>query len=192
MKILIIDIETTGFLKQGGKIVEVGIVELNLENGEKEILFDEVCFEHGITLKEIENSWIVSNSSLTVNAIKYSGSLESKRKRIQAILNDYPLGATAFNNDFDFGFMESRGFIFPKKLDCPMKLSIEVIKIPPTEKMIRAGFNKFKTPNVQEAWNFFFGINTGYVEKHRGADDAFHEADIVFELYKREIFKLNN
>ena len=33
MKIGIIDIETTGFLQNGGKIVEVGIVELNLENG---------------------------------------------------------------------------------------------------------------------------------------------------------------
>lgn len=30
-KILIIDIETTGFLKQNGKIVEIGIVELDLE-----------------------------------------------------------------------------------------------------------------------------------------------------------------
>jgi len=34
MKILILDIETTGFLQSGGKIVEVGIVELNLLNGD--------------------------------------------------------------------------------------------------------------------------------------------------------------
>ena len=32
-KILILDIETTGFLQEGGKIVEVGIVELDLSNG---------------------------------------------------------------------------------------------------------------------------------------------------------------
>ena len=33
-KILILDIETTGFLNQGGSIVEIGIVELNLDTGE--------------------------------------------------------------------------------------------------------------------------------------------------------------
>ena len=47
---------------------------------------------------------------------------------------------------------------------------------------------KYKWPSVQEAWDFYFG-NTGYVEKHRGADDAFHEADIVFELIKRGLYK---
>lgn len=35
----------------------------------------------------------------------------------------------------------------------------------------------------QEAWRHFFG-NTGYIEKHRGLDDAIHEAKIVFELHK--------
>ena len=41
MKILIIDIETTGFLPDG-KIVEVGAVELCLETGNKKIIFDKV------------------------------------------------------------------------------------------------------------------------------------------------------
>ena len=39
-KILIIDIETSAFIDEGGKILEVGIVELDLENGEKKILFN--------------------------------------------------------------------------------------------------------------------------------------------------------
>ena len=108
MKILILDIETTGFQQQGGKIIEVGIVELDLTNGERKILFNEVCHEQGITLEEIQKSWIVQNSDITIELIKYSGTLESKRSRIQKILNDYPLGATAFNNSFDFGFLESK------------------------------------------------------------------------------------
>jgi len=45
MKILILDIETTGFLNQGGKIVEIGLVELDLSNGNTKIVFDEVCHE---------------------------------------------------------------------------------------------------------------------------------------------------
>lgn len=183
-KILILDIETTGFLQQGGKIVEVGIVELDLTNGERIILFDEVCFESGITLSELEKSWIIENSDLTVKMVKYSGSLESKRKRIQQILNDYPIGATAFNNVFDFGFLEDRGFVFPKKLPCPMKLSTDICKI------IHPNGYGLKWPKVEEAHKHFFG-DVGYIEKHRGADDAYHEAEIVFELYKMGVFLIN-
>lgn len=183
MKILILDLETTGFLQSGGKIVEVGIVELDLSNGEKKILFDKVVHESGITREEVENSWIVKNSSLTVEDIRYSKNLNEYRSEIQQILNEYPNGATAYNNAFDFGFMENRGFVFPKKLDCPMKLSTNVVQIPNA----RGGY---KWPKVQEAWDFLFG-KTDYVETHRGADDAFHEADIVMELFKRRIFKIN-
>ena len=45
MEILIIDIETTGFLQKGGKIVEVGISKLNLNEGKVEVIFDKRCFE---------------------------------------------------------------------------------------------------------------------------------------------------
>lgn len=182
-KILIIDIETTNFLQKGGKIVEIGIVSIDLENGEKEILFDNACWEDGITLEEVQNSWIVQNSTLTLDKIRQSKNLKTIYDEIQNIINQYPAGATAYNNDFDFGFMENRGFKFPKKLPCPMKLSTDICKIP------HSNGRGFKWPKVEEAWHFFFG-DTGYVEQHRGADDAYHEADIVFELYKRGVFKI--
>lgn len=181
-KILVLDIETTDFLQRGGKIVEIGIVELDLSNGAKRIIFDQVTHEAGITLEEVEKSWIVENSTLTVEQIRQSKVLEFHRPTIQGILNEYHAGATAFNNVFDFGFMEDRGFVFPKKLACPMKLSTDICKIPSSR--------GYKWPKVQEAWDFFFG-KTDYIELHRGADDAFHEADIVYELYKRGVFKLN-
>lgn len=182
MKILIIDIETTGFLNSGGKIVEVGIVELDLTNGDKKIIFDYVCHEKGITPDEIRNSWIVKNSTLTFEQIKYSKDFNTLKGKIQQIINDYPAGATAFNNDFDFGFLENRGIIFKKKLDCPMKLSTDICKIEkPT--------GGYKWPKVEEAHKFFFG-EVGYVEAHRGADDAFHEADIVYKLFEMGVFKV--
>ena len=181
MEILILDIETTGFLTQGGKIVEIGIVELDLETGYKKIIFDQVVHEKGITLEEVKNSWIVNNSSLTVEEIRHSPPLDKVRKEIQDILLSYKNGTTAFNNVFDFGFMENRGFHFPRKLDCPMKLSTNICKIPSSR--------GYKWPKVQEAWEHFFG-DTGYIETHRGADDAFHEADIVMELYKLGVFKI--
>lgn len=181
-KILIIDLETTGFTPKTGKIVEIGIVELDISNGEKKILFDEVVLEEGITIEEVEKSWIVANSTLTVDMIMTSTRLENLKPRIQRIINSYPAGSTAFNNVFDFNFMDDRGFVFPKKLACPMKLATNVCQIP----KVRGGF---KWPKVQEAYEFFFG-KTEYIETHRGADDAFHEADIVYELYKRGIFTL--
>ena len=181
-KILIIDIETTGFLQQNGKIVEVGIVELCLETGAKKIIFDKVVHEAGITLAEVENSWIVQNSTLTVEDIRHSKTLEYHRREIQQILNDYPNGATAFNNAFDFGFLEDRRFVFPKKLACPMKLSTDICKLPNP----RGGY---KWPKVEEAHLHFFG-DIGYKEAHRGADDAFYEADIVLELYRKGIFTI--
>ncbi|TXI94986.1 MAG: hypothetical protein E6Q35_10485 [Chryseobacterium cucumeris] len=180
-KILILDVETTGFLQEGGKIVEVGIVELDLSNGKKQIIFDQVTHEKGITRQEVENSWIVKNSTLTIEDIRRSKSLDLLKPEIQSILYSYQYGTTAYNNVFDFGFMEHRGFIFPKKLSCPMKIATDICKIP--------SMSGYKWPNVQEAYDFFFG-KTDYTELHRGADDAFHEADIVYELYKMGKFTI--
>jgi DNA polymerase-3 subunit epsilon len=182
-KILIIDIETTGFLQTGGKIVEIGMVELDLSNGEREIVFDRVCHEDGITNEEIVTSWIVSNSTLKSSDIRFSTNLKNMFDDVQNVINMYPDGATAFNNVFDFGFLENRGFKFPKKLACPMILSTDIVKMPSPR-----GFG-YKWPKVPEAYQFFFG-DTGYEEAHRGADDAMHEAEIVFELYQRGIFKV--
>jgi len=182
-KIIILDLETTGFLHVGGKIVEVGIVELDLSSGERKIIFDSVCHESGITREEVENSWIVKNSDLTIEEIRRSPNLESIKPEIQQIIDRYESGATAFNNSFDFGFMESRGFTFPKKLDCPMKLSTDICKLPSP----RGGY---KWPKVEEAHFHFFG-DVGYIEKHRGADDAFFEAEIVYKLFQLGIFKIN-
>ena len=53
-KILVIDIETTGFQKQGGSIVEVGIVELDLETGKAEIIFDSLCRESILSERHFE------------------------------------------------------------------------------------------------------------------------------------------
>ena len=181
-KILILDIETTGFLQQGGKIVEIGIVELDLSNGNKQIIFDQVCHEKGITKEECEKAWIIQNSTLTVEEIRTSKPLHILQPTIQDIINQYQHGATAFNNAFDFGFMENRGFVFPKKLACPMKLSTNICKIQTAR--------GYKWPKVEEAHKHFFG-DVGYVESHRGADDAFHEADIVYELYKMGIFTID-
>ena len=47
---------------------------------------------------------------------------------------------------------------------------------------------KNKRPNVEESYKYFFP-ESNYIEKHRGANDAFYEAQIVYELYKIGVFK---
>ena len=182
MKILIIDIETTGFLEQGGKIVEVGMVELNLTNGKSKVVFNEVCHEGILSREEIESSWIVINGYMSADEILNSNDLGYHKSWIQAKIDAYPNGATAYNNGFDFGFLESRGFTFPKKLPCPMILATEICKLPSQK-----GFG-YKWPKVQECYDFFFP-ESGYIELHRGGDDALHEAQIVYELYKLGVFE---
>lgn len=179
-KILVLDIETTDFSPKKGKIVEIGIVSLDLLDGNIETLFDELIKEDGLTITELADSWIIANSDMKIEDVWAAKNLQHYFDQIQKIINDHPIGATAFNNKFDFSFMDVRGFIFPAKLRCPMKLSTDICKIPGK----RGGY---KWPKVEEAYEHFFP-DRSYVEKHRGADDAKHEAEIVYELYKLGLF----
>lgn len=181
MKILVLDIETTDFLQRGGRIVEIGIVELCLATGDRRIIYDKVCHETGITREEIENAWIIKNSDLTLEEIRLSPNLDKLRSEIQSILDLYPAGCTAWNNAFDFGFFEDRKFKFPRKLPCPMKLATDVCCI--------QGPSGNKWPNVEEAYRFF--LQKDLKEKHRGADDALHEAEIIYTMYQLGHYNLN-
>jgi len=182
-KILVLDIETTGFLKQGGSIVEIGIVDLDLTTGEISEVFSSLLREDILTAKHHEEpyGWIFRNSDLTTEDVREAPEASGVLAIVQDILNSYPLGCTAFNNKFDFDFLEDRG-LRVTKLPCPMLLSTDICKL-------KGKFGKYKWPKVEEAFNFFFP-DTEYIEQHRGLDDSKHEAMIVYELYKRGVFKM--
>ena len=180
MKILIVDIETTGFLGQGGKIVELGIVELCLNSGEKKIVFDQVI-NPGQSDEVIQNSWIVKNGYMDLDTIKKGVLFENIKYHLQEKINEYTDGATAYNRSFDFDFLESYGIKFPKKLPCPMLKSTNICKL--AKKGWSAQHSGYKWPKVEEAYSYFYP-KSEYIELHRGADDAFHEADIVYKLHK--------
>jgi len=179
-KILVLDLETTGFVPPKAKVVEIGIVELDLITGEKKILLDRLI-NPNLSREELVNSWIVKNGYISVedilNADPYNLELQDK---IQDIFDKYLLGTTAFNNDFDFRFMDYWGFAY-RKLPCPMKLATPICQLP-------GRYRGYKYPTVEEAYKHFFP-DVQYTELHRGADDAFHEADIVKALYDLGIFK---
>lgn len=177
MKIAVIDIETTNLQENGGLIVEVGIIELCLETGFMRVIYDELVKEDGYN-EDHKNSWIFNNSDLKHEEICKANPLDIQK--IQEILNKYPV--TAYNKDFDFNFLRSRGIQNIKELPCPMKILTPICKI--------ENEYGFKWPKVQEAYEFLFG-KTGYIEAHRGIDDALHEAQIVYRLYERGDFRVN-
>lgn len=45
------------------------------------------------------------------------------------------------------------------KAECTARLATPICKIPPTPKMVAAGFNKFKTANLGEAYRHFMGCD---------------------------------
>lgn len=185
-KILILDIETTGFQNQGGSIVEIGIVSLDLTNGEIEEVFNSLLREDILTEKHRKPpfGWIFNNSDLTPEDVRNAPNAFDVLSKAQNILNKYPLGCTAFNNRFDFGFLRDRGLQI-KGLPCPMILSTPICKCPN-----RNGRSGYKWPNVEEAFKFFFP-DIVYTEKHRGLDDAKHEAKIVYALYEMGVFNID-
>jgi len=187
MKILIVDIETTGFLskknpEKSGKIVEIGVVRLNLKNGKKKILFDYIV-NPGLTKNQLSKTWICKNGYMEPDDILAGHSFLSLAEELQEIINQHKNGATAFNRKFDVDFLEAYGITFPKLLPCPMLLSTPICKLPKANSY----YPGYKWPKVEEAYKHFFP-ESEYVELHRGADDAFHEADIVYALHKLNKF----
>lgn len=71
-------------------------------------------------------------------------------------------------------------FNFEKPRKCTMTMAAPIVNLPPTEKMLAAGFSKPKSPNLQEAYQFFFG------KPFDGAHDAMSDVlacrDIFFKM----------
>lgn len=71
----------------------------------------------------------------------------------------------------------------PADWDCTMEMASPVLAIPPTTRMVAAGFTKFKPPNLGECYRFLFD------EELAGAHNALVDvracARVYFELRRR-------
>jgi DNA polymerase-3 subunit epsilon len=172
-EIIVVDIETTDLDHKKGHIVEIGIAKLCLKTGKVEELYNELVKEPGFGKKH-KNSWIFKNSDLSWEDVyRIPIMCEEVLSELQQIFDEYR--ATAFNKAFDFGWLRSRGLNITE-LDCPMLL------------MTRPGE---RWPSVMRAWKRIYP-EAEYIEKHRGLDDAMHEALIVYDLFKQGIFKVKS
>ena len=64
---------------------------------------------------------------------------------------------------------------------CTAKMATPIMKLPPTEKMVRAGFNKHKTPNLGEAYRHFTGRDLQ--DAHSAMVDVRACAEVFFAIH---------
>ena len=175
-RVIVIDIETTGFDSSVDKIIEIGIIEVNLKTKERKVLFNSPIYEEGVDLHK--NSEFFKMSSLDYSNITNYPSLEFLENTLQFIFDNVRI--TSFNMNFDLGFLGSRGFLFPKKLQ---DLMTHTRKIMP----------KGKKYNFEYAYRFLFNSSKNkrgnylsdpnYIQQHHAIDDAIYEAELLDFLY---------
>ncbi len=179
MDVCVIDIETTGLDPTFDYIVEVGMCKLNLDTGQVTPLLNTLVCEAGFRRDGDPDAWIFQNSDLSYDDVLKAPPWEEVHPRIQVILDAYPV--TAFNKDFDLGFLQHRGVHPRNVLPCIMKVATPICRIP------HPSYAGFKWPKAEEAWDYFFPHH-GYVEQHRAYDDCVHEALILQEMHNRGYF----
>lgn len=121
------------------------------------IIPDDVAAVHGITTEHAEAVGIEEKTAIDMFMALWAG---PGRLRI------------AHNEQFDARILRiglKRFFDDPDHVlpisdtwkegvaDCTAKLATPICQIPPTAKMVKAGFNKFKTANLGEAYRHFTG-----------------------------------
>lgn len=73
---------------------------------------------------------------------------------------------------------EVNGFMLGLKPFCTMTAATPIVNLPPTEKMLAAGFRKPKSPTLGECYRHFFG------EELAGAHGALADAKACREVYR--------
>lgn len=182
--LLVLDIETTNFFNKGGKIVEIGIVSLNLNTFEILPIFNKIVREKGFNIKDSQppHGWIFKNSTLTFEQCLNAELLGYHIFLLNMLFARYPV--TAYNKKFDFEFFRSRDIQIPYECPDPMECATNYLKLPPTQKMKYAGYgDQFKWPSVQEAWDKL--MSSSIKEPHRAGKDSLMEAAIISKLYKK-------
>lgn len=105
-------------------------------------------------------------------AEKYGLSIVSVLRLLERLISKADL-VVGHNIKFDDWMIEREaavagdtGFVFTKPRECTQAMASPICKIPPTEKMIAAGFTKPKPPKLEEAYRLIIG------EEMSGAHDA--------------------
>lgn len=77
----------------------------------------------------------------------------------------------------EIGRFQKRAVMLEKPTFCTMEAATPILNLPPTERMIAAGFNKPKPPKLEECISHFFG------ETLEGAHDAMIDVTACRRVY---------
>jgi DNA polymerase-3 subunit epsilon len=186
MTILAIDTETTGFTKpslpldhpEQPYIVQLAAqlceddgkplagFSLIIDNGVE--IPEKAAAVHGITAEKAVQFGVSPTSALSLFA--------NFHQRADLII--------AHNIKFDKAVIETamtrqqgKEMRITKPCYCTMETATPVINLPPTDRMLAAGFNKPKAPKLEECIEHFFG------EKLEGAHDAMVDLTACLRVY---------
>lgn len=176
MKLLVIDIETTGLDIESDSIVEIGAALVDAKTQNIEVVFNKVVKDKYWNRQNHKDAWIFGKSNLTPDDVENAKPLDDYFDELQNLITTYD--TVAFNLKFDERFLIRNGFTFNKR-----KCLMEAVKNYVTFKNETGRTVK---PSVEEIYNHFF-VDKGaepYVEKHRAASDAIDEAKIMLHMIK--------
>ena len=172
MKLLVVDIETTGFFPSDA-IVEIGIVLVDTTTKTVELVFDNVIKHKRFNIKKHANAWIFQNTTLTPEDVENAKTLEDYRVEIQTLFDKYKM--TAYNKSFDIRFLTGAGFEM-SDVKCLMKTATQY-------STYKDKNGNVKKPSVEEIYNQFFMTDGDvYFEEHRAGADALDEAKILLHM----------
>lgn len=174
---LFADTETTG-LKADAKIAQIAF---RMEDAERRVVAEyasmilpegwemppETAAFHGISQERLVQYGIAINTAF-------------------GIFNRFCRDAKVLifhNSKYDLGRLRHMSeftgiqLAMPHQIYSTMDSSKDILKLPPTEKMVAAGFNGYKAPNLQEAHTFFTGAGFD------GAHDAMSDVRACSRVY---------
>lgn len=174
-KILVVDIETDNINTTKGSIIEIGIVEIDPHLLEISGIPTGFIINEGNIIDR--NAWIFSHSTLQPEDIEQGIPLDDSLKFILNLIFEFHW-VTAYNQQFDFNWLISRGIKIPNRTFDPMIILTDIMKLPHF-------FYDHKYPKVEEAYKFLF--DEKIEEPHRALGDAIIEAKIIIKLLEKYI-----
>lgn len=156
--VLIVDVETTSLKSEIGSLIQVGVSELDKETGMIKPVY-ESYINDGVPIDP--KAWIFENTPLTPAKIEEKWvSIAVVKEILTELFKDKPV--TAYNKEFDFKWLRSRGVEIPIEDECIMERAKRKMQS-----------RKFAVP-VSLA---YFQIEA--VEPHGALDDSILEAVIL-------------
>lgn len=191
------DVETTGlpvFSKPSSSAIQPHIVQLAA------LLVD---MDSRTTISSMDviirpDGWTIPDDVAAIHGITTEHATEVGVPEREAIALFLQLGAgrlhVAHNSSFDERIMrialkrhydDSTAEEFKRQsFECTMRLASPIMALPPSGRMVKAGFNKHKPPNLAEAYQYFTGRTLEGA--HNAMTDVLACKDIYFAMMDRE------